>query len=41
METDVVMPLMDGVCLAKKGTQTHPKIRLILASGYADDDSLL
>ena len=34
--TDVRMPNMDGLCLAKKLRQIQPEVRVILMSGYFD-----
>lgn len=35
--SDVVMPGIDGVSLARLVHQEHPKIRIILISGYSED----
>jgi CheY-like chemotaxis protein len=35
--TDVVMPLMGGKELAERLAECHPAIRVILTSGYTDD----
>ncbi len=35
--TDLVMPKMDGMELARKVTQTYPGVRILFISGYADE----
>jgi CheY-like chemotaxis protein len=35
--TDVQMPGTDGIALAEKGLATHPGLRVILMSGFADE----
>lgn len=35
--TDLVMPKMDGMELARKVTQAYPKVRILFTSGYADE----
>lgn len=35
--TDLVMPKMDGMELARKVTQAYPGLRILFMSGYADD----
>lgn len=35
--TDLVMPQMDGMELARKVTQAYPDLRILFMSGYADD----
>lgn len=35
--TDLVMPNMDGMELARKVTQVHPKTKILFTSGYADE----
>lgn len=35
--TDLVMPKMDGMELARKVSQAYPKVRILFISGYADD----
>src|SRR5262245_379007 len=35
--TDVQMPEVDGIGLAEKGLAGHPKLRVILMSGFADE----
>ncbi len=35
--TDLVMPKMDGMELARKVTQAYPQVRILFISGYADD----
>lgn len=37
MVSDVVMPTMDGPTMAKKLRETHPEIKIIFISGYAED----
>lgn len=39
--SDIVMPRMGGRELVWRLQQTHPSIRIILASGYADQDGAL
>ena len=34
--TDIVMPRMDGIALALKVVRDHPKMKIIMISGYAD-----
>jgi two-component system cell cycle response regulator CpdR len=33
--TDIVMPLMDGIALALKVAKEHPKVRILMMTGYA------
>jgi CheY-like chemotaxis protein len=35
--TDLVMPRMDGMELARKVVEAHPRVRILFTSGYADD----
>jgi two-component system, cell cycle response regulator CpdR len=35
--SDVQMPAIDGIALAEKGLAAHPKLRVILISGFADE----
>jgi two-component system cell cycle sensor histidine kinase/response regulator CckA len=35
--TDLVMPNMDGMELARKATRAYPDLRILFMSGYADD----
>jgi CheY-like chemotaxis protein len=35
--TDVQMPALDGVALAEKGLAKHPRLRVVLMSGFADE----
>jgi len=35
--TDLVMPEMDGMELAQKAKQIHPGLKILYASGFADD----
>ncbi len=35
--TDLVMPKMDGMELARKVTAAFPQVRILFISGYADD----
>lgn len=35
--SDVQMPAVDGIALAEKGLAAHPKLRVILISGFADE----
>ncbi|MBK8476118.1 MAG: response regulator [Opitutaceae bacterium] len=35
--TDLVMPQMDGMELARKVTLAYPDLRILFMSGYADD----
>ena len=35
--TDVQMPGLDGIALAKAGTSVNPKLRVILMSGFAGE----
>lgn len=38
--TDVVMPGMNGRELSERATQLRPDLRVLLVSGYADDEIL-
>ena len=35
--TDVQMPGLDGVALIERGLALHPKLRVVLMSGFADE----
>lgn len=35
--TDLVMPNMDGMELARRATKAFPKMKILFTSGYADD----
>jgi two-component system, cell cycle response regulator CpdR len=35
--TDIVMPNVDGIALALKATSTHPALRIVMISGYAQE----
>jgi len=35
--TDLVMPKMDGMELARKVSKAHPELPILFISGYADD----
>lgn len=35
--TDLVMPKMDGMELARKVTETYPGVKILFISGYADE----
>ena len=35
--TDVIMPLMGGKAMAEQLKETHPELRILFTSGYADD----
>ncbi len=37
--SDVIMPGMDGYQLAAKISDTHPEVKIILASGYTDESN--
>lgn len=34
--TDIVMPHMDGIALALKVARDHPRMKIVMISGYAD-----
>lgn len=38
--TDIVMPGMDGITLAKRLCEQFPSLRVVLVSGHADEASL-
>jgi DNA-binding NtrC family response regulator len=35
MLTDIVMPVMDGIALALKATSDHPRLIVLMMTGYA------
>jgi CheY-like chemotaxis protein len=34
--TDIVMPVMDGIALALAASRDHPKVRILMMTGFAD-----
>jgi DNA-binding NtrC family response regulator len=37
--TDLIMPGMTGIVLAREATRRHPGLPVLCMSGYADDDA--
>jgi two-component system, cell cycle response regulator CpdR len=35
--TDIVMPNLDGIALALKASKDHPKLRILLMTGFASE----
>jgi len=35
--TDIVMPLMDGIALALAAARDHPRLRILMMTGYAEE----
>lgn len=35
--TDIVMPLMDGIALALAASRDHPRLRILMMTGFAEE----